>query len=251
MPAGPFDSSKTRVAPVFKALEDQGNGWLPRLLSLCQAEASARTGLDLTITQMFFWPQEKRLDPPISLLSWLIRNLPPQLAEQSADESRRRLGKGDPRAIEEALRLLRTVAPPRAWHIFEGATSPDVVIQARDALVVIEGKRTEPDATVGTTWLPGRHQMWRHIDAAWEIRGSRKVFGFFIVEGEIGAAVPKVWQEAFKHTLLPECLAASFPHRSAIETSAIAQCFLGGTTWQQVCKEFGLDHEQLPHTTSG
>jgi hypothetical protein len=236
---------------VFKALEAQGDGWLPRLLRLCHAESNTWTGLDLTITQMFYWPEEKRLDPPISLLSWLIRNLPPQLAEQSADEKRRRLGKGDPRAVEEALRLLRTVAPPRAWHIFEGTTSPDVVIQARDALVVIEGKRSEPDATADTRWLAGRHQMWRHIDAAWELRGSRKVFGFFIVESQSGGVVPNVWQEAFKRTLSAECLASSFPHRSAVETAAISKCFLGGTTWQQVCKEFGLDHDQLPHTTSG
>jgi hypothetical protein len=58
------------------------------------------------------------------------------------------------------------------------------VIETPDALIVIEGKRTESGATIDTTWLTGRHQIWRHIDAAWEIRGRRQVFGFFIVEGE-------------------------------------------------------------------
>jgi hypothetical protein len=124
---------------------------------------------------------------------------------------------------------------------------------ARDALVVIEGKRTEPDATIRTKWMAGRHQMWRHLDAAWEIRGHRTVYGMFIVESDRNAShpiVPEHWNSAARECLAPDALRSSFPHRSGDEAQAIANSFLGVTTWRHVCERFGLDWRALPQDTS-
>jgi hypothetical protein len=121
---------------------------------------------------------------------------------------------------------------------------------AQDALVVIEGKRTERTTTTDTTWLKGRHQIWRHLDAAWEIRGRRSVYGFFIVESDSNAAdgsIPEDWRLASASCLAPEALHSSFPHRSEREVRAISQCFLGMTTWRQVCERFGIDWGSLPN----
>ena len=106
----------------------------------------------------------------------------------------------DKLVIGEALALLnRPALPPSDWYILEGHSQPDVFLQTPEVIVVIEGKRTERGPTVRTTWMPGRDQMMRHIDCAWEIRGTRKVFGFYLVEGDGGAeavAVPQTVGDA-------------------------------------------------------
>jgi hypothetical protein len=95
--------------------------------------------------------------------------------------------------------------------------------------------------------------MWRHIDAAWEIRGRRRVFGFFIVPGQEadGGAPPLVaaaFGEALSEAMLEAMLEANFPHRSAKERDAITACFLGGTTWNLVCKTLNISLASLPRT---
>ena len=118
-----------------------------------------------------------------------------------------------------------------------------------DALVVIEGKRTETGPTTSTTWMPVRHQMLRHMDAAWEVRGDRRVYGLFIVEAMRGSnTVPAHWVQAAEDTLAPAAVSGSLPHRSPAEREGIVQGFLGGTTWQAVCVEFGVDPTILPET---
>jgi hypothetical protein len=144
------------------------------------------------------------------------------------------------------LNLLRSETSARAWYIFEGPTVPDAYIQTPDALVVVEGKRTEAGPTTNTTWLAGRHQIWRHIDAAWERRGRRQVFGLFIVESKGGTSeVPELWLKAVQDALSPAVIASSFPHRSPEERQEIAACFVGVTTWQRVIQEFNLPSSTL------
>jgi hypothetical protein len=254
MPGGKYDSSKTRVKPIFDALWSRGCDWLPQLLALPTGgcpEAEIKPG-DLTLVEGHWEPREKCLNPPVSLLSWLIRNVGSLASSSKAsdNELRQRLLLGDPETVERALRLLRTEGASRAWYIFEGPTCPDVYLVAPDALVVVEGKRTERTTTVDTTWLSGRHQIWRHIDAAWEIRGRRAVYGFFIVESGAGSkdgSVSDAWRKGGQACLDPVALDASFPHRSAEEVVAISRCYLGVTTWQKVCERFHLDYESLPN----
>jgi hypothetical protein len=253
MPGGKYDSSKTRVRPVFDQLWQQGRDWLPRLLALPMAghpEARVRSG-GLQLLEGQWEPNERRLDPPVSLLSWLIRHLGEIAGDRQLPPGRRKsLAEGDPETVVQALEALRSSKAEREWWIFEGRTCPDVHLVAENATVVIEGKRTEPGATTYTEWLKGRHQMWRHIDAAWEIRGRRAVYGFFIVEGSAEAepdTLPLVWRDACDACRTRDALVLSFPHRSAAEIEAISRCFLGATTWQAVCRHFGIDWNALPH----
>jgi len=119
---------------------------------------------------------------------------------------------------------------------------------------VIEGKRTEPFPTLSTKWMPVRHQMLRHLDCAWEIRGKKEVYGFFIVEGDGEADaydVPQRWIEASKDTISDKALKGSLPHRNPDEIEKITKCFLGITTWQAVCGEFGIDWKSLPDAVGG
>ena len=111
------DSSKTRVEPVFKILMEKdstGRSWLPQLLKLPVGGNAVRTAqeCDVTIVRNFWGPNERKLAPPISLLSWLIRH-PQELAQCSAarNESmptqRRELLDGSDSRMQEALSLLR------------------------------------------------------------------------------------------------------------------------------------------------
>lgn len=225
---------------------------MPKLLALPSKgcpDAAVPVG-DLTLLEGYWEPNEKCLNPPVALLSWLIRNGASLRSAPFGSKLRERLVTGDPESVNEALRLLRTETRGRAWYIFEGPTCPDAYLVARDALVVIEGKRTEATVTTDTSWLTGRHQIWRHLDAAWEIRGNRAVYGFFIVENDAepsGRSVSDAWFSATSACLEKEALRTSFPHRSADEARAISRCFLGATTWVNVCEHFQLDWSALPY----
>jgi hypothetical protein len=247
MPGGTFDSSKTRVAPVFDALSALKSDWVSQLLALPQgvpnAFSSAR--LDLSFRMGAWGETESPIAPPVSLLSWMIRN-PAKLREpDSSNGDRYLLLRGNPATTAKALDLLRAEGSDRAWYVFEGPTVPDAYIETPDATVVVEGKRTEAGPTTDTSWLQGRHQIWRHIDAAWERKGRRRVFGLFIVEGEPATGeVPALWMRAVRDAISPTVLSSSFPHRSAEERAEIVSCFLGVTTWQRVVQTF-----QLPNST--
>lgn len=258
---GRYNSSKTRVAPVFAALEARASEepqWPRRLLDLAAGEERVerpwRTQ-DLAVKASYYEPNERPLKPPVALLSWLVRNLdvPPEKLHKDDEvtRQRRKLAARDPATIERALDLLRRSGSDKGWHVLEGPTCPDVFLVTKDALVVIEGKRTEAAPTTTTTWMPLRHQMLRHLDAAWEIRGHRAVYGLFVVEAEVGhTEVPPVWQAAAEDTVSESAIRGSLPHRSPEERAGIAACFLGATTWQKIVGAFGLDPAVLVETVS-
>ena len=247
----PNDSSKTRVGPVFRALAARQASepqWLRRLLELAAGGGPHERPWmqqDLTVLEQFYEPKERGLQPPVALLSWLIRHFDPQSGRLDGDgevvANRRRLAAGDATTIEQALKLLRTAGATRGWHVLEGPTYPDAFLVTPDALIVVEGKRTEGKPTTETTWMSGRHQMLRHLDAAWEIRGRRAVYGLLVVEGDAASgAVPEVWRRAAEEITSARAVAGSLPHRSADEQRGIVSAFAGTTTWQRVVQEFSL-----------
>ena len=243
MASGIFDVSRTRVAPVFELLQRRSDDWVRTLLVMCGGPTA--TPVDPTLNLEFqkgFWGKaEHALDPPVGLLSWLIRNPNPQSLAEDAQMERRLLARGDPTLVGRALHGLRTSAAPKGWHLLESPTVPDVFIETPDALIVIEGKRAEQGPNLDPTWLTGRPPIWRHIDAAWEIRGRRQVFGLYLVQGqESDGALSPHWADAFREAVSGPVLEKSFPHRSTAERDAIAACMIGGTTWNLVCKTFDI-----------
>jgi hypothetical protein len=90
--------------------------------------------------------------------------------------------------------------------------------------------------------------MLRHLDAAWEHRQGRRIYGLYIVEAESGTSStepPSTWHQAVESTISDEVLRASLPHRTSDERSQIASALLGVTTWQAVCDEFQIPREVL------
>ena len=252
MPGGKHDSSKTRVAPIFDRLAALPGDWPRRLLGLAEfgsPGSAIGNDLDLSFVEGAWGDEECGLRPPSSLLEWLVQHPETWVSEPDSDE-RRRLQASDPDTLELALASLRTSSASRDWFILEGHTYPDAFVLTPDAVVVVEGKRTESGPTTHTKWMANRHQIWRHIDAAWEIRGSRRVFGMFIVEGD-GSGIPEHWQQAALDSLGEAALQGSFPHRSSNEVAQLSQCFVGVCTWHGVCECFGIDFGDVPDTVSG
>ena len=253
---GKRDSTKTRVIPVFDYLMKNYNPeeWLKKLISLPQGCNSVSLQLTCKFSIMDYgWGvEEKKLDPPVALLSWLIRHPRKPLSgnlSNNPEVAQKRLEwiEGSEKMQINGLSLLRRSQTRKDWHIFEGQTQPDVFIQTPDIIVVVEGKRTEKKPTISTKWMAGRNQMLRHIDCAWEIASGRKIIGFFIVEGNnADGEVPTDWNNFAKQTVTTEAIASSLPHRGPEEQRGIASSFVGVTTWQRLCKEFKISWSMLP-----
>jgi hypothetical protein len=242
------NSMRTCVLPIFTSLFDRdpsSQTWLRPLLALSRAAVPQDLGSIPAGAPRYFGYSEKALPAPHALLRWLVQHAtasadPSVLGLGDTGDHRRGLLARDPDKIREALRLLDEQPSPRAWYVLAGPSYPDVFIETESAVVVIEGKRTEPAPTTRTTWMSRRDQ--RHIDAAWDLRGPRAVYGLLIVEGDSSAvaAVPKEWQSHVADLRTPVVLEANLPHRSAGDRQAIGEALLGVTTWQTLCGVLAL-----------
>src|ERR1700722_6829222 len=142
MLAANHDSSRARIAPVCDALQSRRNHWVRALLLLNHGGNQAAVdleGLDLKFDKGYWGRTERSFDPPVALLSWLIRYPPPQLLAPPVVPERTLLADGEPAVVARALHALRTSAAPKGWHLLEGPAVPDVMIEPPDAL------RASPD----------------------------------------------------------------------------------------------------------
>lgn len=179
---GRYDTSRTRVIPVFDALlarDPAGQSWLPTLLAppggwgqrpqsrrTCP-ELAHRLGMGHAGTVAPITTESAPLAHPAGRPS--ARRGDQGYGRDTGETRARRdaLLRRGPATVAEALaRLSRPQFPARAWYIREGPSEPNVYLETPDLLVVIEGKCTEAGPMTHTTWMPGRHQMLRHLDAA-------------------------------------------------------------------------------------
>lgn len=255
-PLKPRDSSKTRVVPVL-SLASRHRGWVQRIIETAEdafpcSVARSTSHADPVSEDCKWGGTEQALYAPTSLLEWLVQNLKPPLSgdwgSESAGAKRRLLVGRHAPTIDEALRSIRGGNRAQTWPILEGPSFPDVFIETPEYVLVAEGKRTEAGPTTTTTWMPTRHQMWRHMDAAWDILGTRRLVGLMIVEGDGPGEVPANWKTAVRALLSDAALAESLPHRDQATREAIRCSFAGVTTWQRLIREFGEDPGTLPNT---
>lgn len=256
---GKFDSTKTRVTPVFDRLlmtDRNGETWLKKLLRLpnmSKSEFSQSNFYPGKIENCFYGNDEIKLEAPESLLIWLVQNLrlPEGGMPRASKETERKrfdLIKKNNERIKQAIRLIKkNPKVSKKWFILEGKSQPDVYIETEKLIVVIEGKRTERKSTTSTQWMDVRHQMLRHIDAAWELKGSRDLYGFFIVESNELEENFNKWIEYSETTINDYVLEKSLPHRSEKQRKSISEAFLGVTSWSRVCNELNINYDSLPN----
>lgn len=242
MSGGPFDSSLTRVQPILRALERNGEaGWVREFLALGSRarEIDVRDFTDESASCVF----EVQVPPPLPLLAYYLNN-PERLRWPMVDGRRKGFGEdterlrqdllaGSATAAAEARDLLAKKGFQRgARWCFEGATSIDARIDCQQASLFIEGKRTEPHFTGHTEWDPLRDQIARNLDAidAWESKPSHFLFMVVVEEG-----TPLVEDARHVDSAGLEVARTSQPHRSAEDVERLwTTHYAGFTTWQAI-----------------
>lgn len=275
-PKGAFNSSNTRVRPVFRALlrkDRTGQTWVPTLLRLATRNAEAATQLASMAasldpralqvgdvqspgqtTESLEGCFERLFVPPAALLEWCIdhpdsltppKNLSSDKVARVGRLLRRSLLGQDHAARQAAQDKARALLKDggadgsrRAWWAFEGFTSVDCALETPELLLLIEGKRFEHVSDSGS-WIPERNQISRNLEVAWEYaRCAKKAFAVLLI-GPDGSQPPS-----------DATLRAGWPHLTPAAQDDLLQHFLGATTWRSVCHACGLDYESLPITTA-
>ncbi len=238
----PHDSSKTRVFPAFSSICDVG-----RLRDFFEFinEGQGQHAIALDGVQ---WSEacvrfadgkgkgEKSLRPSRDLLYWMVLNAGidkrvrfkwnSDLSEET-NRKRELLFGGDLVIRNLALEKLSQgcVSGNGGWPVLEGDSKPDVFISTNNFICVVEGKRTESQATHHTSYFGERDQLLRHMDAALEISDGRPVYGVTLYEGGLGF-------EPGRFTT------RSLPHRSKTIQEKLRRGYMKAKTWQQLQRYF-------------
>ena len=260
---GKFDSSKTRVQPVFDALYWQDTGgktWLRRLLQLAERSVGPEpTTIPPDLGQLVAPPQfEFPAHPARAYLEWLINHSeqltsPPQAEWRKwharTREKRRALLAGAPDVRAEAIAELRKRRrlPQRTWWRLEGVTRVDCALLTPSTVVFIEGKRTEMGPSKEVLWYRGRNQVLRILGcaAAYARQTDRQhYFVILVVERDLVEQDP-VRQSEIEAVMLPGTVQESLPHLTDEERTELLSHYLGVTTWQAIVEGFRLGTEVL------
>lgn len=233
---GVCDSTKTRVVPFMEYMNkdiEKLNKVFSSLVSSPKLTGPILEG------KYLFGDKEAAINPPISLLKWLVSN-PEKLDEQKRKEImedttressllRTKIFNGDKNTIKEALKHIDEKGyVDKAWYIFEGKTHPDIYIETENEIFIGEAKRTENKLTASTKWLSTRDQLIRHIDSV--VESSKKIYAFFILE------TPDIYPLHNYEDI--EYYKQSLPHRSEQKIRKIKESYCGFLIWSKIKEQF-------------
>ena len=235
---GKYNSSIYRVRPLMEYLSNHYDAFLAVLSLvgigfLSQPNAYRYDGLSCT---------EMKLKPPKRHLLALIERMATKHHEgvRVSGRDRSALFFGEAQVRKEACERAKTqleaaydtlTPKDRPWFMFEGFTSPDILIEGEDYVIVCEGKWTEPHITTTTTYLSSaeeyRNQMVRHIQGALQYT-SKKVYAFYIVDSECGYT-----NDLTRASFMAQLDRETIP-LDDMEKAQVANAFCGYTTWQEI-----------------
>lgn len=260
---GEYNSSLTRVQPVFNALLDRwpdGDRWLSDLWSmtaLTRPEAGLRTPENIGTLLPTETPSEhsdrlgkvfeRTIAPPLAFLRWLLNN--PESMQvrdsvsfgaksESAQHWRRKLFASNLQDVNEAQReglaqLEKRLAQRgrNKWWAFEGFSHIDCCLVTETCVLFVEGKRTE-SVSPSTLWFKQRSQLWRNVEAAQEFAGGRQ-FGVILAVEQHSEGVAAL-------DVAAGSLVASYPHRNTAEQAELSRHLVGFVTWSEIVARFDL-----------
>jgi hypothetical protein len=246
---GRYNSSLTRVQPVFSALlsvDSTGAAWLSRLWQMATARrlSSAAPSCSHLLTGGTF---ERAVPPSAAFLRWAIQNperltplRAPEYGATGAEAQVKRAALFGTDAAERhraqtdglgALERLGAIGSARQWWAFEGFTHVDATLETRDCLLFIEGKRTET-VSASTRWFRQRNQLWRNVEVAGEIAAGRQFGVLLAVEDNASGDTALAVAERVRD--------ASYPHLSDERRRELDAHLLGYVVWSDLVDTFGL-----------
>jgi hypothetical protein len=254
---GRYDSSRTRVQPVFNQLlkmDPSGRQWTGKLFSSVLHKSptanrlSSKIGILSSSAKNRF---EIKFPPPERFLKWLLEN-PGHLSWPTQKGGPKRFGMNtqlwreklvgkhgmaaQAEAQREALNHLErlgAVGSLREWWAFEGFTTVDCVLETDEALLFIEGKRKDT-LSPSTEWFVGRNQLFRNLETCGEAARGKE-FGVLLI-AETDPLLDLTKQMAEK----------GLPHLQDNERSDLIDRFLGVVLWRELCEVTGVDFQKLP-----
>jgi hypothetical protein len=190
---------------------------------------------------------DRPLAPPAAFLQWLIEHPgamrvgDPSTYGAKSDEARgwrRKLFSDDTQLVAaaqaEGLNQLGKRLAQRGrnkWWAFEGFARVDCCLITEACALVVDGKCL--DGSPSTVWFPLRSRVWRHVEAAKELAGSRQYAVILAVEDEAaGAAALAAAQTS---------LDGSLPHLDPAQRIDLSRHLLGFVTGHDVATRLGLD----------
>jgi len=238
---GRYDSSKTRVRPIFEALyaQDESGSWVEPLLRM-----GGRSPL-IHLGRLVEPPRfELVAPPPKAFLFWLVKNpteWPENWKKLKARQEIRdaRLLLADGSNLTDALAAIEragnTSKGYSGWWCLEGSTHVDCALFMENAVVFIEGKRTEYGPSKSIGFAQKRNQIMRNLECVQSygrMRGLDYYAMLVIEDGDQHRAT--IAADVANH------VADSFPHLSRPEIRDIEKHYLGYTTWKRIVDEFHL-----------
>ena len=252
---GKYDSSLTRVQPVFNALykkDSTGKSWISPLLQLGSRAEQVYIPDAISLLQQPVF--ELSTDPPLSFLKWLINN-PSKLSSPSSSywnqcsvntrEKRKALLAGDTSTQAEAILKLDGAQKhqSKVWWRLEGVTQVDCALIAEDTVIFIEGKRTELGASRNIIWYQHRNQVLRNLDCAAEYADQNGLQNFYVMLVAEKRLIEndQFRQREINQILSPETINKSLPHLSPEHREELLNHYLGVTFWEDIVAELSLD----------
>ena len=273
-----YDSSKIRVNPVFSYIDENENNWKQFLQWLANNKFQGRFSPEFTQLMVYYSGRgrhEFAIEPNAELLRFLvfkdegIAALREDMKKKLSKKNNSELSATEKARLELFAKETREKQRRRADNqfskefFFEGKDYPDVVVITNSIVLIIEGKLTEPHLTTHTTWLNGRDQMIRHLDSAIAckvVKGhpffEHDIFGMYVVgngidvdghltEGcdksiELSGRHPHYNMENYTYLGHEWYWRKALPQYAGNEAKmkAIAKCFLGYVTWNEIGRLF-------------
>jgi hypothetical protein len=255
---GRYNSSKTRVQPVFDALlKHDLSVWLPALWRMAAMMRERVIPPPASVGPLRPGKiYERTLPPSTAFLRWMVQNpakltplpAPNYGASEGGVASERRAAPfgSDPQlraaTLREAMAAIekkRGQGSGQEWWAFEGFTHVDACFDTAECLLIIEGKRTEA-VSPSTRWFAKRNQLWRNVEVVGELAGER-LFGV-ILAVESAAAGEAALQDAERsHD-------DSYPHLSIDQKRELDRHLLGFAVWSEMVSAFNLPPSVLLDT---
>jgi len=121
-----------------------------------------------------------------------------------------------------------------AWVKFEGYTRLDCLLETKDFVLAIEGKRNE-GVSRSISWYPHRNQIVRNLEVIREYAGNKQ-YAMILMNKD---GVDPVKDDDFTMSL---------PHLDSISIEDLNKHYLGCISWEQACNATGVDFKILPDT---